>query len=532
MYNLMTESLIFILPEIIILLGILVLLILKMCNLKDMRLMSHCAIPFLIASAYILIRNYLYTGVGHAFSDAITHDTFVYFAQLFLLIASILIFLMLAGSEKMQPEIPALLLASVLGSMVIIASNDFIVLYLGLELASLSLYVCVASRTTNNFSLESGIKYFILGSSVSGIYLFGAALIYISSGCIDFDQIAAANPFAQLITGDDAGILAIPMAFWVGIIMIIISLCFKLSIAPFHTWAPDVYQGAPTVITAFIGSISKISAACIMVKLVCNVFDLMISNIQQILVIVAVISMIVGSLGGIMQKSVKRMLAYSTVTHMGFILAALAAVSSDGLNNTGTVGAMNYLIIYVICIVIPTFTSITYLVRIHDITIKQLSGLKSRSPVIAASLAMLMLSSIGIPPLPGFFAKFYVVGGLVDAEMYGIASFLVIMSVLSSFYYLRVIKYMYFTEDESELASNHLNGEEVDHAIDSNMSGVALMASVGSTGSERGVNYREQGSLWELKVLMAIGFMVNIAYPLFAIDRIFNISRFMVDVLF
>ncbi len=511
MCNSTFDSLILTMPEIIPLFGIVILLILKIFNLKDMRLMSHCAIPFLIISIYSLCKNYITIGSGYAFNDSISYDTFTYFSQGFLLFASLLIFLMLAGSEKMQGEIPILLLASVLGGMIIIASNDFIILYLGIELASFSLYLCVASRTSNTFSLESGIKYFILGSAVSGIYLFGAALIYISCGYLSFNDVAGANSFVQLY---DSGILAIPMAFWIGIIMILISLCFKLSIAPFHLWAPDVYQGSPAIISAFIGTISKISAVAILMKLVCCVFDLMLTNIQQILMIVAVISMFIGSLGGIMQKSFRRMLAYSTITHMGFIVASLISISDDGLNNFGSIGAINYLLIYILLIVIPIFASIIYISKNNDINIAELSGLREKHPIIAFSLAILMLSSIGIPPFPGFFAKFYVLSGLIDGNMYSIACCLVLMSVLSSFYYLRVIKYMYFVEDSS---NDMISKSNSDNQLNNTLFKI-----------DQSTKYQP----WELKLLIALGFCGNILYPVFAIDQLFNLSIFIVDTLF
>lgn len=505
MYNSVIDSFILVLPEIALVLGIILLITLKIFKVQNTRVLSHCTIPFLLVSIYLLLRNYLYFGGGYGFNDTLSHDTFTYFAQALLLVSAVLVYLMLACSEEIQAEVPLLLLASVLGGMLVIVSNDFIILYLGLELASFGLYTCVSARRHSDFSLESGIKYFILGSSTSAIYLFGVALIYLSSGSINFDQIAGATTFAPLITNGNTGLLAIPMAFWIGIIMLLISLCFKLSIAPFHLWAPDVYQGAPTVITAFIGSVSKITAICITIKLICNVFDLMLVNIQQILIILAVTSMLVGSLGGIAQKNLKRMLAYSTITHMGFILSALTSLSNDGLNNNGTISAINYLVIYIISIIIPLFASIIYLAQNQDISLEQLSGLKSRNPVVAFILSLLMLSSLGIPPLPGFFAKFYVISSLVEAEMYKVTIFLLLMSVLSSFYYLRVIRYIYFTEAPTQADVINQYAKE-----------------------ESFLSHRS----WELKILMSLGIILSIIYPILAIDSLLNLSAFVVDVLF
>ncbi|MEO6382522.1 MAG: NADH-quinone oxidoreductase subunit NuoN, partial [Nitrobacter sp.] len=326
-------------------------------------------------------------------------------------------------------EFAILVMLSTVGMMVLISAGDLIMLYLGLELMSLALYVVAASNRDNVKSTEAGLKYFVLGALASGMLLYGASLIYGFTGTVSFAGIAAAAK-----TGN------IGIVF--GIVFLLAGLCFKVSAVPFHMWTPDVYEGAPTPVTAFFASAPKIAAMAVFTRVVLTAFSGVASEWQQIVVFVAIASMALGSFGAIGQRNIKRMMAYSSIGHMGFALVGLAA---------GTVEGAQGVVLYITIYAAMTFGAFTVILAMNrnGQALEQISdfaGLSRTNPLLAFFFAMLLFSLAGIPPLAGFFAKFYVFTAAIKAGLFTLSVIGVITSVVGAFYYLNVIKVMYFDE--------------------------------------------------------------------------------------
>jgi NADH-quinone oxidoreductase subunit N len=332
--------------------------------------------------------------------------------------------------ERLQKfEFPILILLSTVGMMMLVSANDLIALYLGLELMSLALYVVAASNRDSVRSTEAGLKYFVLGALSSGMLLYGASLIYGFTGTVTFAGIAKA-----------ASQGGIGLVF--GLVFLFAGFCFKISAVPFHMWTPDVYEGAPTPVTAFFASAPKVAAMAMFVRATIVAFPAITSQWQQIVVFVAIASMALGSFAAIGQKNIKRLLAYSSIGHMGFALVGLAAGTAEGVQ-----GVLIYMAIYV-AMTIGTFSVVLAMRRetglvenIHD-----LAGLSRTHPMLAFMLAALMFSLAGIPPLAGFFAKFYVFLAAIQAGLYTLAIVGVVTSVVGAYYYLLIVKIMYFDE--------------------------------------------------------------------------------------
>jgi NADH-quinone oxidoreductase subunit N len=335
----------------------------------------------------------------------------------------------LADPDRRKFEYPVLILLSTAGMFVLISAGDLIALYLGLELMSLALYVVAAFDRDNVRSTEAGLKYFVLGALSSGMLLYGASLIYGFTGTVKFAGIAqeAANGGIGLT---------------VGLVLLFAGLCFKVSAVPFHMWTPDVYQGAPTPITAFFASAPKVAAIAIFMRVSFSAFPAITVQWQQIIVFVAIASMALGSFAAIGQRNIKRLMAYSSIGHMGFALVGLAAGTSEGIQ-----GVLVYMAIYV-AMTLGTFACIISMRRsdkaFEDIT--DLSGLARTNPAQAFFLAMLLFSMAGVPPLAGFFAKFYVFLAAVKAGMFTLAVLGVLASVVGCYYYLLIVKIMYFDD--------------------------------------------------------------------------------------
>ena len=326
-------------------------------------------------------------------------------------------------------EFAILVLLATAGMMMMISANDLIALYVGLELQSLALYVVAAFKRDSARSAEAGLKYFVLGALSSGMLLYGASLIYGFTGATQFAEIASAvQP-----SGANLGLIF-------GLVFLVAGFAFKISAVPFHMWTPDVYEGAPTPVTAFFAAAPKLAAMALTVRVLITAFPAVTTQWQQIVVFLSIASMALGAFAAIGQTNIKRLMAYSSIGHMGFALVGLAAGSPDGVQ-----GLIVYLAIY-LAMTLGTFAVILSMRRdgrmVEDID--QLSGLSRTSPMMAFLLAMLLFSLAGIPPLAGFFAKFYVFLAAIHAGLYALAVIGVLLSVVGAYYYLRIVKIMYF----------------------------------------------------------------------------------------
>jgi NADH-quinone oxidoreductase subunit N len=322
-----------------------------------------------------------------------------------------------------------LILLSTLGMLMLISAADLIALYLGLELMSLPLYVVAASHRNSLRSTEAGLKYFVLGALSSGMLLYGASLIYGFTGTVSFTGIAQA-----------AGQGGIGLIF--GIVFLFAGFCFKVSAVPFHMWTPDVYEGAPTPVTAFFAAAPKVAGIAMFVRVAVMAFPGVTSQWQQIVVFVSLASMALGSFAAIGQRNFKRLMAYSSIGHMGFALVGLAAGTSEGVQ-----GVLIYIAIYV-TMTLGVFAVILSMRRTTGMveSIDQLAGLARTHPTMAFFLAMLLFSMAGVPPLAGFFAKFYVFVAAIHAGLYLLAVLGMVTSVVGAYYYLFIVKLMYFDE--------------------------------------------------------------------------------------
>jgi NADH-quinone oxidoreductase subunit N len=332
--------------------------------------------------------------------------------------------------ERQQKfEFPILILLSAIGMGMMISATDLIALYLGIELMSLSLYVVAASNRDSLPSTEAGLKYFVLGALASGMLLYGCSLIYGFTGTVEFAGIAKAS--------QQAG-----MGLIFGLVFLFAGLCFKVSAVPFHMWTPDVYEGAPTPITAFFAAAPKIAAMGLFLRAAIEAFPAIVPQWQQIIVFVAIASMALGAFAAIGQRNIKRLMAYSSIGHMGYALVALAPGTP-----TGVQGVLVYLAIY-LAMTLGTFAVILAMRRGDEMVeeIRDLAGLARTNPPLALFLALLLFSLAGIPPLAGFFAKFYVFLAAIEAGLYTLAVIGVLASVVGAYYYLAIVKIMYFDE--------------------------------------------------------------------------------------
>jgi len=343
----------------------------------------------------------------------------------------------LTVDKQQKFEYGVLFLLSTLGMLMLISANDLIALYLGLELMSLPLYVVAASNRDSVRSTEAGLKYFVLGALSSGMLLYGASLIYGFTGTISFGGIAKAT----------AGGAGIGLIF--GLVFLFVGFCFKISAVPFHMWTPDVYEGAPTPVTAFFAAAPKVAGIAIFVRATVTAFPGITHDWQQIVVFVSIASMALGAFAAIGQKNIKRLMAYSSIGHMGFALVGLAAGTPEGVQ-----GVLVYMTVYV-AMTLGTFACILSMRRDGMLVenISDLAGLAHTKPAMAFFLAMLLFSLAGIPPLAGFFAKFYVFLAAIKAGLYVLAVIGVLTSVVGAFYYLTIIKIMYFDEPAKEFES-------------------------------------------------------------------------------
>jgi NADH-quinone oxidoreductase subunit N len=425
-----------VLPEIVLAIGAMVLLMVgAFRGDRSTPIIDVAAILLLIVTGFIVV--WLPGDKLVAFGGSFVVDPFARFLKLLALTGSAVAILMsfsyLWAEKERRFEYPILILLSTTGMMMLISAADLIALYLGLELMSLALYVVAAIDRTSVRSTEAGLKYFVLGALSSGMLLYGASLVYGFTGTVSFAGIAKAATHGSI------GLIF-------GLVFLFAGFCFKVSAVPFHMWTPDVYEGAPTPVTAFFAAAPKVAGIAMFVRTTIMAFPGVLTQWQQIVVFVAIASMALGAFAAIGQHNIKRLMAYSSIGHMGFALVGLAAGTEEGVR-----GVLVYMAIY-LAMTLGTFACILSMRRDGKMVeeISDLAGLARTSPAMAFFLAMLLFSLAGIPPLAGFFAKFYVFLAAIKAGLFALAVIGVVASVVGAYYYLAIVKTMYFDEPAKE----------------------------------------------------------------------------------
>ena len=427
------QALLPLLPELILGVGALVMLMIGVAGREGNGGAVNALCVVLLAAAGIAVLA-IPPGPHAMFGGSFLVDDYARFLKLLTLTGSAGALLLslnyLTQARYQKFEYGTLFLLSTLGMLMLISANDLIALYLGLELMSLALYVVAAFERDSARSTEAGLKYFVLGALSSGMLLYGASLIYGFTGTVSFAGIAKATQ-----SGATIGLVF-------GLVFLFVGFCFKISAVPFHMWTPDVYEGAPTPVTAFFAAAPKVAAIAIFVRATVVAFPGITHEWQQIVVFVSIASMALGSFAAIGQRNIKRLMAYSSIGHMGFALVGLAAGTPEGVQ-----GVLVYMTIYV-AMTLGTFAVILSMRRDGQLveTIADLAGLSRTHPTMAFFLGILLFSLAGIPPLAGFFAKFYVFLAAIKAGLYLLAVVGVLTSVVGAYYYLAIVKLMYFDE--------------------------------------------------------------------------------------
>ena len=441
------ENLDLILPEIFISIAIMFFLLLGVFKKNSSSLIYNLSTITLVV-LLALIYNLNSTTDTSLFNESYKIDKLSTFMK-FLLFGSG-VFVMLTSSKYIQIskinkiEYPVLILSSMLGMMVMISSNDLIVFYIGLELQSLSLYVLASFNRDNLLSTESGLKYFVLSALSSGLLLYGCSIVYGFAESTNFNQILYNSNQEQY-------------GLTFGIVFILVGLAFKISAVPFHMWAPDVYEGSPTSVTIFFAILPKIAALAVFIRFLYVPFANMIEQWQMIIVFISIASMVLGAVAAIGQKNLKRLVAYSSISHMGYALAGLSTGTNQGIQSSIT-----YISIYLVMNL--AFFSCLFMLRRNDKyyeKIEDLSGLSKNHPVLSFSLLIILFSLAGIPPLAGFFAKFYIFLAVIEQSMYYLAIVGLLSTVIAAFYYLRIIKIIYFDPEKEKYETNHSIGLKV-----------------------------------------------------------------------
>ncbi len=421
-------------PEILLAVGAMAILMVGAFRERQaVSVATGLAVALILASAVLVWL--LPRAPAETFGGSFILDDFARFMKTLVAIGSAIALIMsvefMRSGRLTRFEYPVLIVLATAGMFVMVSANDLIALYLGLELASLSLYVTAAIRRDSPRSTEAGVKYFVLGALASGLLLYGCSLIYGFTGTVNFveiaDSVAASGPSLGLIFG---------------LVFLLAGLAFKLSAVPFHMWTPDVYEGAPTPVTAFFAAAPKVAAVALLVRVVMTGFPNLTAEWQQVIVFVSIASMVLGAFAAIGQRNIKRLMAYSSIANVGFALVGLAAGTEAGVS-----GVVIYMTIYVV-MTLGTFAFILSMRRGEQMveTIDDLAGLARTNPMAAFLVAMLMFSLAGIPPLAGFFAKFYVFLAAIEAELYTLAVIGVLSTVVGAYYYLRIVKLIYFDE--------------------------------------------------------------------------------------
>jgi NADH-quinone oxidoreductase subunit N len=435
------DNLNFVFPEIFISLSIMFLLVLGVFKRNSSNLIHNLSIGILLVTGILILNNPFDKDLT-LFSGSYVIDYLSSFMKILTILGGTFVLLISTKYLKLLKiflmEYPILILCSILGMMVMISSNDLIVFYMGLELQSLALYVLASFNRNQLKSSEAGLKYFVLSALSSGLLLYGCSLIYGFSGSTNFNVIRD-------------GMFSINYGLTFGIVFILVGLAFKISAVPFHMWAPDVYEGSPTPVTLFFSIVPKIAALTVFIRFLYVPFLNMIEQWQPILIFLSIASMIFGAVAAIGQNNLKRLIAYSSIAHIGYALAGLSIGTNEGIQSS-----IVYISIYVV-MNLGLFSFLFMMKRDDQYfeTIDDLSGLSKNHPMLSLSLLIILFSLAGIPPLAGFFAKFYIFKSVIEQSMYFLAIVGLLSTVIAAFYYLKIIKVIYFDPEKEKYDTNH-----------------------------------------------------------------------------
>ena len=453
--NLFLNDLLLIIPQFFLLFSAIILLMLGSFTKKNS---AKIVVYFSVLTLFLVtfLEILMPWDIHVIFNNSLVENGFSRFVKSIIFMSSAFVIILsskwLIRYDEKAFEYPILILFSSLGMSLMISANDLITLYLAIELQSLPLYVMAAFKRDSVESGEAGIKYFVLGALSSSLFLFGSSLIYGFTGSIEFSEISRSIDILNI----NSGIV-------VGIVFILSGLIFKISAVPFHMWTPDVYEGSATPITAFFATAPKMAAMCMLVNILYGPFSGAFESWQQIIIFVSIASMSLGSFVAIRQTNIKRLLAYSSISHMGFALIGLISP----LSQLGVQALLIYMLIYIVTN-LGVFACIISLEKNEGETISNtddLSGLSKKYPFISFSMAMLMFSFAGIPPLAGFFGKYLIFRSAIENGLIEIAVFGLIISVVAAFYYIRIIKIMYFDESNIKITMLSSKGLNITNVI-------------------------------------------------------------------
>ena len=436
------ENLNLVLPEIFLSLSIMFLLVLGVFKNDSSKITFNISLFVLLITAIITLNETFSIDRIILFNNSVVIDYMSSLMKIITLLGAFFVLVISSAYLKTfkiyKIEYPILILCSVLGMMVMISSNDLMVFYMGLELQSLALYVLATFNRDQLKSSEAGLKYFVLSALSSGLLLYGCSLIYGFSGSTNFNIISN-----QLNSNEYV------LSF--GIVFILVGLAFKISAVPFHMWAPDVYEGSPTSVTLFFTMVPKIAALTIFIRFLYVPFLNLIDQWQMIIIFLSIASMLFGAIAAIGQSNIKRLIAYSSIGHIGYTLAGLATGSNEGIQSS-----IVYISIYVV-MNLALFSCLLMLKRNNQYyeDIEDLSGLSKNHPLLSVSLLVILFSLAGIPPLAGFFAKFYIFKAVIEQSMYFLAIVGLLSTVVAAFYYLRIIKIIYFDKEKEKYDEDH-----------------------------------------------------------------------------
>ena len=427
----MINNLNILLPEIFLTLSIFSILMIGVFIKDSFNLIFNLSSLIILLTIAIILNSS--NNLEKIFLESFIRDAFSNFFKILILVSSLFVLNssknFILDNKLAKFEYPIIILLSILGMFFMVSSNDIILFYLGLELQSLSLYILASIDRDNLKSSESGIKYFVLSALSSGLLLYGCSLLYGFTGSTNFDLIAN-----ELVKENTGAVFAM--------VFILVGLAFKVSAVPFHMWTPDVYEGAPTSITSYFAVVPKVAGLAVLIKFMLVPFSKILMEWQTIIIFISIASMILGAIAAIGQKNIKRLLAYSSIGHIGYALAGVATGVTSGYESS-----IVYIAIYVV-MNIGAFSCLYLLKKDGEYreNISDLSGISKKHPILAISFLVILFSLAGIPPLGGFFAKFYVFTAVVEQKMYALAIIGLLTTVISAFYYLKIIKTIYFDD--------------------------------------------------------------------------------------
>ncbi len=434
----MINAVYFLIPEIFLSLSIFTFIIFGVFKKNSFDLIYRATIIILPIVIFLILNNNFEN--IEIFNNSFALDEFSSFMKILILVSSFFVLIMskkyIQDINNNKFEYPVIMLIAILGMFFMVSSNDLILFYLGLELQSLSLYILASIDRDNLRSSEAGIKYFVLSALSSGLLLYGCSLLYGFTGSTNFQVIS-----------NNVGDINIGTIF--AMIFILVGLAFKVSAVPFHMWTPDVYEGSPTSVTSFFAIVPKIAGIAVFIRFMYSPFQNILDEWQYILVFISIASMILGAVAAINQKNIKRLIAYSSISHMGYAIAGISTGTESGFKST-----IIYILIYSAMNI--GFFAFVFLMKrsgkyIEDIN--ELSGISKNHPLAALSLLIVLFSLAGIPPLAGFFAKFYIFMSVIESGMYALAIIGLVTTVVSAFYYIRIVKVMYFDSPKKPFES-------------------------------------------------------------------------------